>query len=252
MIETIEQLNKYSINDLISLIDERVSSIKKKSVSSSELKSYIEYEIKTMFGGEFKVGSECVDYRNISISHPNMFFVLKFKLSTKKTDEIKKITKLKSSYVKEVGKVKFDNFYLSFNMPSYIYDEKTKKGGIKEDWVTSGGIIYKKSKDLDMDMKIGELNSKDFFISIFEEYVIEEKEKSIKEYILSSAFQPWIQKMFFNKNEINKLSKYTKKYKIDKEDENWEFQTALKVYEENNPEMVQTTIDWLINDNFKA
>jgi len=251
MIETIEQLQEYSINQLIVLMNEKVLSMKQTSTSASGLRSYIESEISSMFGGKIEASSGYTDSRDITISHPNMFFGLTFKLSTKSTGEIQKITKLKSAYVKKPGKVKFDNFYFRFSMPCYLYDEKTKKGSIDPKWTTSGEHIHMKAKDLDMDMKIGEMNSKESLISIVEKAAIE-KNGSLKEYVMSSAFQPWIKKFFFDKKAMDKyLKPYAKKHDIDMSDDNWPWHAALKAYEENNPEMVQTTLDWIIKDSLE-
>jgi hypothetical protein len=251
MIDTIEKLGEYSVKELINLMNEKVSSITKVDTSATSVRDYMESAIQKLFSKEFEVRSIYVDTRSITITHPEMFFGLTFKLSTKSTGEIKPLTKLKSAYIKKADKVKFESFYFSFNMPCYNYNEKTKKGSIDKGWITSGENTYLGPKDLDLNIKIKNLNTEENFLSLLEKSV-ERRGKNLREYVFSSAFQPWIKQLFFNKKRIDKeLGPYAKKYNIDKSDDNWPWHAALKAYEEHNPEMFQVTIDWIINDSFK-
>ena len=250
-IDTIEKLGEYSIKELMNLMNEKVASITKVDTSATSVRDYMEWEIKKLFGKDFEARSSYTDTRSITITHPNMFFGLTFKLSTKSTGEIKPLTRLKSAYIKKADKVKFESFYFSFSMPCYNYNEKTKKGSIDKGWITSGERTQLGPKDLDLNIKIKDLNTEENLISLVEKSV-ERRGKNIREYIFSSAFQPWIKQLFFDKKRIDKeLGPYAKKYNIDKSDDNWPWHAALKAYEEHNPEIIQLTINWIINDSFR-
>lgn len=241
-------INQCSINELINIMNERVSKLEVRDTSAYTVRNYMEEEIGKIFSGNTKAHSKYTDSRSITITHPGVFFELNFNLSTKSTGEIQKITKLKSSYIKKADKVKFSDFHFRFNMPCYNYDQKTRKGSIDSKWTMSGDNIFLKAKDLDMDMKISDMNSSEFLLSVMEK----NSDKTLKENILSNAFQPWIKTMFFNTEKIDsELGPYAKKFGTDKSDSNWPWHVALRVYEENNPEIVKQTIDWILKDSFE-
>lgn len=250
-IDTLEKFGEYSIKELTDLLNEEAAKVKCEDTNASYVKECVENKLSSLFGGKFEVRSGYVDSRSITITHPNMFFSMEFKLSAKNTDKIKKITKLKSSYVKVPGKVSFDNISFGFDMPCYKYDEKTKRGSIDSEWTTSGEDVYLKSKELDMSKKLKEINSEEFFMYYVEKSAIDEN-GSLENYIISSAFQPWIKRLFMEKREkIEKeLAPYATKYNIDKSDDNWPWHASMKAYEENNPDIVQKTIDWILSDAF--
>lgn len=248
-INTLEELGEYSISGLTDLFNKNASEIVFESTGASYVKKKIEDKLISLFGGKFEVRSGWVDSRSITISHPNMFFGITFKLSAKNTEKTVQLTKLKSAYVKVPGKVKFDNIYFRFSMPCYEYDEKTKKGRL-DSGTTSGESTCLNSKEFGINTKISEINTKEYCMSLVKKSM--EKEKSVEDYILTNAFQPWIKRLPWMHEKLiqEEMSPYAEKYNIDKGDALWTWNAALREYKENNPNMVQETLNWIVNYAF--
>jgi hypothetical protein len=215
-----DQIVEMTPKEVESYLNSCVSNVTETSVEDSDIKNEMIEEAKKLFSEDISVSAPYYTGREIVIKLGKIN--LRFKVSTKKTEETVSVSRLRKKDVKKAGKFKLDEVIVNLSQPCFDGDDiDNYKVKISTGWSISGiGPVSLNG----IEGKIKDMVSKDIVKSRLENQY--EDWKDVRKKIVLSAAQPIIKKFYFEP---------------DFNQEKWDL--ILRKTEENNSELIAQEID---------
>lgn len=224
------QMNKKELEDYLNSF---IKNLNYEDVNQVSVKEKMIDTLQKKLKG-IKITSNYTDFREIFFGIKNIGFT--FKVSVKRTDKIKQITKLKSKYIQKPSKFKFEDCCIGIIYPQFKWkDEKKFLVQKTLNTICGGYINFISLKELNM--KFEDIyNNKKLLCKLYQEQ--NDENKTLKEVLNQLASQELIQKYYFHqKGKISKTEEiFPEPYKtklINEPDKDYEILTNM-IYDYNN------------------
>lgn len=221
-----ENFLQMTIKEIELFLNNSISNINFESVDVTEVKEVMINNVKTLFVSPIKIQIPYYTNREIIISLFSEYsdyssgFDIIFKVTTKKTNKTKKVSKLRKKYVHTIGKFKFDDMRMSFYNPHFEALDLDNYLVKLHKWTCSGNaqISLKHRKE-----KLIDILNKDLLWKEIEAQ--DDKWKDIRKKVILNAATPKLKKEM--------------RYGFTEAD----FDYILLKTEENNKELIDSEIE---------
>jgi len=185
-----EKILQMTSKEIEIFLNDNISTINIESEHDTDVKGMMIDSVKTLFDDTVKISIPYYTNRELLININNLS--INFKVSTKKTGKIVKVSRLRKKDIKTIGKFRFSDISISFFNPHFEADDLDNFKIIPSQDTCTGGpsisLKHRKEKLIDMltkDILLEEIQSQD------------ENWKDVRKTVILNASQPKIKQEYF-------------------------------------------------------